>query len=153
MLLLFFVFQAGLYAQVAMIPSGGNVTGSGGSVSYTVGQIAYSTITGAGGSVAQGVQQPFEISVVTALPEAKGISLICTVYPNPVTDKLTLKFEGEFPLNYFAGLYDSQGRQIEEIKLVANETSIDMSKLVIGSYFLKVIHLDNEVKTFKIIKN
>ena len=153
MLLLFFVFQAGLYAQVAMIPSGGNVTGSGGSVSYTVGQIAYSTITGAGGSVAQGVQQPFEISVVTALPEAKGISLICTIYPNPVTDKLTLKFENEFPLNYFAWLYDSQGLQIEEIKLVDNETSINMSKLVTGSYFLKVIHLDNEVKTFKIIKN
>lgn len=153
MLLLIFVFHAGVYAQVAVTSSGGNATGSGGSVSYTMGQIAYSTITGAGGSVAQGVQQPFEISVVTALPEAKGISLICTVYPNPVTDKLILKFDNEFPLNYFAWLYDSQGRQIEEIKLVANETSIDMSKLVIGSYFLKVIHLDNEVKTFKIIKN
>lgn len=153
MLLLFFVFDAGVYAQVAEVSAGGNATGSGGSVSYTMGQIAYSTITGAGGSVAQGVQQPFEISVVTALPEAKGISLICTVYPNPVTDKLILKFDNEFPLNYFAWLYDSQGRQIEEIKLVNNETSIDMSKLVIGSYFLKVIHLDNEVKTFKIIKN
>ena len=153
MLLMFFVFQTGIYAQVAVISSGGNGAGSGGMVSYSVGQTAYSTNTGSGGSVAQGVQQPFEISVVTALPEAKGITFFCTVYPNPVTEKLILKFEQESPLNYFAWLYDTHSRQIEEIKLVDNETSIDMSKLVTGSYFLKVSHPDKEIKTFKIIKN
>lgn len=56
-----------LKAQEAIPASGGNATGSGGSVSYSVGQVEYSSNTGSGGSVAAGVQQPYEISVVTGL--------------------------------------------------------------------------------------
>ena len=37
--------------------SGGDATGSGGSVAYSVGQIVYTTPTGTTGSVAQGVEQ------------------------------------------------------------------------------------------------
>ena len=37
--------------------SGGDATGSGGSVAYSVGQIVYTTSTGTTGSVAQGVEQ------------------------------------------------------------------------------------------------
>ena len=64
-----------LQAQNTIPASGGNATGTGGSVSYTVGQIVYTKSAGSNGSSAQGVQQPYEISVPTALEEAKGISL------------------------------------------------------------------------------
>jgi len=86
-----------LLAQQTVSSAGGNAaTGGGGTVSYTVGQVAYTTITnGVNGSVAQGVQQPYEISVVTALEEANDISLEFSVYPNPFTDYLILKIEGE----------------------------------------------------------
>ena len=49
------IFQA----QNIIPASGGNATGSGGTVSYTVGQIVYVTDTGNTGSVIQGVQQPY----------------------------------------------------------------------------------------------
>lgn len=49
-------------AQETISPGGGNATGGGGSVSCTFGQLAYSSFTGTTGSVAQGVQQPYEIS-------------------------------------------------------------------------------------------
>ena len=39
------------YAQEAVTPSGGEATGTGGTASYSVGQIAYTTNTGANGSV------------------------------------------------------------------------------------------------------
>ena len=84
---------AGLQAQEAIPATGGNGSGSGGSVSYTVGQIVYTTITGTNGSSAQGVQQPFEISVVTGIPEAKDISIEIIVYPNPAQDFIMLKIE------------------------------------------------------------
>lgn len=29
------------------------------------------------------VQQPYEISVITAIEEAKDIDLVCTAHPNP----------------------------------------------------------------------
>jgi zinc transporter ZupT len=54
-----------LQAQETIPATGGNVVGSGGSVSHTVGQLLYNTVSGTNGTVAQGVQQPYEISVVT----------------------------------------------------------------------------------------
>ena len=43
------------YAQQAVPASGGNATGSGGTASYTVGQVGYVTASGAGGTSQQGV--------------------------------------------------------------------------------------------------
>jgi hypothetical protein len=141
-----------LHAQESIPASGGNAAGSGGSVSYTVGQVVYTAHAGTNGSTAQGVQQPYEISVVTALPEAGGIYLICQAYPNPAAEFVKLEVENHKTGNLTYQLYDSNGKLLETQKVESNETSIDMSKLVIATYFLKV-RLDNkEIKTFKIIK-
>jgi len=83
----------GLHAQEALPATGGNVSGSGGSVSYSVGQVVYKTHTGTSGTMAQGVQQPFEISVVNGIEEANGISLELSVFPNPVTDFIRLRID------------------------------------------------------------
>ena len=64
---------ATVQGQQTIPATGGNASGSGGSVSYTVGQILSSSISGANGSVVQGVQQPYEISVVTALRNTEDI--------------------------------------------------------------------------------
>jgi len=151
-LLLIFVFT-GLQAQEAIPASGGDASGSGGSVSYSVGQIVYTTNTGTTGSVAQGVQQPFEISVVTELEEAEGISLQCSVYPNPATDYLVLKVENFDKEDLSYQLIDINGKPLENKKIAGNETSIVMSNLVPATYFLRVTQNKKEVKTFKIVKN
>ena len=67
--------------QQTIPATGGNASGSGGSVSYTVGQILNSSISGSNGTVVQGVQQPYEISVVTALRNTEDISLKCSGLP------------------------------------------------------------------------
>jgi opacity protein-like surface antigen len=82
-------------AQTRVNATGGNASGSGGSASYSVGQVAYQTKTGSSGSVAEGVQQPYEISVVSGIEKAIGISLSVSAYPNPTTDFLQLKVESE----------------------------------------------------------
>jgi len=51
----------GLQAQETIPASGGKASGSGGTASYSFGQVVYTTYTGTNGLVAQGVQQPFEI--------------------------------------------------------------------------------------------
>jgi hypothetical protein len=59
------LFWAGLaQAQESANVSGGDATGSGGTVAYSVGQVVYTTNTGSTGSVAQGVQHAFEIFTV-----------------------------------------------------------------------------------------
>jgi hypothetical protein len=122
-------------------------------VSYSVGQIVYTTNTGTSGSVAQGVQQPFEISVVTGLEEAKGINLSVSAYPNPTTDYLTLSIGGFDISNLSYHLYDMNGKLLRNEKLTGNETQINMSNYVPSTYFVKVITGNQTIKTFKIIKN
>ena len=46
----------GLYAQETVPATGGDATGSGGSASYSVGQMVYTTNTGSG-TVTQGVNK------------------------------------------------------------------------------------------------
>jgi hypothetical protein len=145
----------GLHAQEAIPASGGNASGSGGSVSYSVGQVAYSTNTGVNGSVVQGVQQPYEIFIVTGLEEANGIELYLSVYPNPTTDILTLKVDLSTKFNIQSmsyKLYDLGGKLLENKELNSSEASIDMNNRVPATYLLKVIDKNKEVKTFKIIK-
>jgi len=151
-----FLGLSGLFAQEAIPVSGGDASGSGGSASFTVGQIVYTTNTGTTGSVAQGVQQAYEIFVITGNQEIKGINLTCSVYPNPATDflKLNVKDFNREDLSYM--LYDLKGKVLETNAVRNIETTINMGTLVAGTYFLKLVQLtDNsplEIKTFKIVK-
>jgi hypothetical protein len=141
-----------LYAQESIPVSGGNAIGSGGSVSYSIGQIVYTTNTGINGSVAQGVQQPYEISVI-GIEETIGIILFYQVYPNPTTDFLTLKVENYDKWDLLYRLFDNNGRLLESKRITSTETDLDMTNYVAGIYFLKVLNKHREVRTFKIIKN
>lgn len=142
----------GLQAQEIITATGGNASGSGGSASYSFGQVVYTTNTGTIGSVAQGVQQPFEISVVTRLEEAKDINLSVTAYPNPTTGYLNLEVKDLEFANLHFQLYDINGKLLQNEKINGTQTSIVMSNLVPANYFIKVIQGNKEVKTFKIIK-
>jgi len=143
-------------AQESVNATGGNATGSGGSASYSVGQMVYSTYTGTNGSVAQGVQQPYEISTVTGIEEAKDINLTVSAYPNPTTDFLLLKVDASTTLSiqsFSYQLFDMNGKLLQTKKLTGTETQIKMSSYVPSTYFVKVVDGNREVKTFKIIKN
>jgi len=144
-----------VYAQQTTTASSGNASGSGGSVAYSIGQIVYTTNTGTTGSVVQGVQQPYEISIRTGLSET-GINLNLSAYPNPTTNYLMLEI-GAYasPSNQTMSyqLYDISGKLLESNAIVANSTTIKMEQLATGNYFLKVSQNNTLLKTFKIIKN
>ena len=144
----------GLQAQTSVNATDGDVSGSGGSVSYSVGQVVYTTNTGTNGSVSEGVQQPFEISVVTGIEEAKDIFLNVSAYPNPTTDYLELKVENLQLSELSYKLYDISGKVYQNKEIGNSITKIEMQNLPQGIYFIKVIDTKNkEFKTFKIIKN
>ncbi len=155
--LLIFVLFFGLaviniWAQEAIPATGGNATGSGGMVDYTIGQIVYTINNGTNGSATQGVQQPYEITVITGIKEAKDITIEIIVYPNPVTDNLKLKIENYEIQNLRYQLYDNNGRCLQENKVEGNETSIIFSNYISAIYFLRLTDNKKIVKIFKIIK-
>lgn len=139
-------------AQQVTTATGGNASGSGGTVAYSVGQIVYTTNTGTTGSVAQGVQQPYEISIVLGI-EDNSIKLELTAYPNPTTNFLTLNVGNAELSTLSFQLYDISGKLIESRKIISSTETIGMGNLPNAIYFLKVANNNNEVKTFKIIKN
>lgn len=151
-LILLLSFSFSIYAQEAIPSTGGDAIGSGGSVSYTVGQIIYISNTGTAGSVDQGIQHPYEISIVTGIDDPIGINLICTAYPNPVNDFLTLEvknFQNE-TLSYL--LYDMNGRVLDSKRITDTKSIIPMENFYSATYFLKIFNNQKEVKIFKIIK-
>ncbi len=150
--LLFGLGFTGLQAQTSINASGGNASGSGGSSSYSVGQVVYQPHTGTNGSVVEGVQQPYEISVVTTIEDVKGINLLVSAYPNPADDYLLLKVEGDKLIDLSYQLYDIQGKILQSGKITGNQASIAMGNLVTATYFVKVIQGNKEVRTFKIVK-
>ena len=148
----------GLQAQESVNATGGNASGSGGSASYSVGQVAYQTHTGTNGSVAQGVQQPYEISVVTAIEEAENINLSIKAYPNPTTDYIKLSVDENIKTRYSSSqlsyqIYDMRGKLLQSKKITGNVTRIFMNNFVPATYFVKILDKNKELKTFKIIKN
>ena len=152
-LLLLGVGLTGVQAQESNVASGGDASGSGGSASYSVGQLVYTTNTGANGSVAQGVQQPYEISTITGLEEASEINLELSAYPNPVTNFLNLRIGNYDNENLSYQLYDMSGKLIRTSVLTNSNNIIQMENLVMATYFLKVMDSKNEIKTFKIVKH
>lgn len=138
-------------AQQATTATGGNASGSGGTVAYSVGQIVYTTNTGTNGSVAQGVQQPYEISIVLGI-DNHSINLELTAYPNPTANFLTLNVGNAELSTLNFQLYDISGKLIESRKIISSSETIAMENLPTATYFLKVNNNNNEVKTFKIIK-
>jgi hypothetical protein len=138
-------------AQQATTATGGNASGSGGTVAYSVGQIVYTTNTGTTGSVAQGVQQPYEIYALGI--DDNSINLALTAYPNPTTNFLQLSIEGDQLQDLSYQLFDLSGKLIESKKITSNTQTISMETLPNATYFLKVMNNSTEVKTFKIIKN
>lgn len=127
----------GLQAQEAITTSGGNASGGGGFASYSVGLILYTTYVGANVSVAQGVQQQYEISVVTEIEEAKGINLSISVYPNPTTDIINLEVGASSKLSIESlsyQLFDINGKLLLTNKFEPEQTKIDLSNFILATY-------------------
>ena len=119
--------------QTAIPSTGGTATGSGGTVTYTAGQVSYITITGSSASVAQGVQQPWEISVVTAIEKTEGITLGMKVYPNPADEMIFI--DAPF-LDGDVYIYNSIGQLVQSNHINNVNRSIAVDELVAGNYFI-----------------
>ncbi len=74
--LLLSLFPLFMQAQRSTNAAGGDGTGTGGSLSFTFGQVLYTSFTSSSGAVEQGVQQVFCDPLVTGIIDSTG-ELIC----------------------------------------------------------------------------
>ena len=151
-LLLFVLCGLGLsaYSQESITSAGGDGSGSGGTVAYTVGQIAFTYKSDTTGNVSEGVQQSHETFTVGVYQYQP--SFTTSAYPNPVSDFITidLKQYTEDEINF--QLVDIVGNVIQQQPLTETQTHIDLSPYTTGIYFIKVIKNARETTITKIIK-
>lgn len=139
-------------AQESVNTTGGDATGSGGTVAYSVGQIVYTTNTGSSGTVSQGVQHAYEIFTVGI--KETGLNILLIAFPNPTTDNLTLQISDYNNEQLSYQLFDMQGKQLSNGQITAQQTQINMNSLPTATYFVNVVNQENKkVQSFKIIKN
>ena len=150
-LLLLFLIAGAMRGQGTIPATGGSGTGTGGYVTYTVGQVAFNVLTGTNGFIIQGIQQPFEISTVTGIQE-ENISLDYLVYPNPTSGLLKVVISAPDPESYRFQLFNLNGVLLLNSKITNRETEVSMEQLLPSVYFIRVLRGSIEVKIFKIIK-
>jgi len=141
------------YGQSNTVATGGTATGDGGTVTFTVGQAAEKFNSDGNYSIAEGVQQPYEISIV-GISSFDNIALQAIVFPNPTRYSVQLTL-----INYTIPakgiqvvLFDGNGKKLKTLTIHEMTTDIDMETLPVSTYYLKVYDAKSLLKTFKIVK-
>ena len=143
-----------MLAQKGVVATGGRASGSGGSVSYSIGQTNDISIKNNVRTVTQGLQQPFEIFVIEEDSIIRNdFQISATAYPNPASAYLRLRIDEGKIEDLFYKIFDEQGRLISQQKIVDKLTTISLNELGNSLYFVKVYKSIFLMKSFKIIKN
>ena len=145
-----------LPSQAAVLPAGGDASGSGGSVAYSIGQAAYTHIDGESGRISLGVQQPHFVIMVNT--EELDIQIDATLYPNPVRDEIYLVLHDapveSLDINELSlRLHDVAGREIIRKNIADETTSLSLHELSESVYILTVYHKNVALKSFRIFKS
>ena len=140
-----------LFAQKGTVSAGGDASGSGGSVSFSIGQVDYLATESAGGKINQGLQVPYEIFVETGL-EVQGISIEAEVFPNPTSQDIFLQIEDWQGGELTYELFELQGKLLISKLINEKKTRIPLENYSASAYLLLVRQDLNSIKTFRIIK-
>jgi hypothetical protein len=137
-------------AQNSINASGGEAAGSGGTSSYSVGQICYYMFTGSGGASAEGVQQPIELfpGGNVEMPD----EVIINTYPNPTGGEVLVHIPEPVAENTGYYIYNIQGMLVKSGMLTSGLTSLCFASLPSAVYILHISVDNNNTYICKIIK-
>lgn len=138
-------------AQQSVNSSGGSFTGTGGSASISVGQIAYTALKSDSATITQGVQQVW-VFQPQSVQKLKASSVQTVVYPNPVLDGLTLEITSGNPNDCKWIFSDLQGKIISNGEFENSRAYISAESFSSGTYILSISEKNQIIQSQKIIK-
>jgi hypothetical protein len=141
-----------LNAQEAVTTTGLKTEGPGGTMSYSVGQVNVAQSTGAGGSVLEGVQQPYIIDPTVGL-DISNIDLKLATYPNPTSDQIILTAQDLNLENLSFRLHNIEGKVLLSKASIGTNNKINLQSFPANTYMLNIYMDQIIIKSFRIIKN
>ncbi len=147
----FTLLSGAISAQSALTAAGGDAIGDGGSLSYSLGQVVYTTIQSDAGYVCQGVQQSYEIIPLSTSAEVKN-DLFAVLYPNPSSGDVSLSWNRPLGEIFDLRVVSALGREMYQSKLSNQLSQLPLSDLASGVYFVYIYDEDELMQSFKFIK-
>ena len=141
-----------LFAQNNTVSTGGNGTGSGGSIEYSVWQVDYVTSSTNTEIISQGVQQSFEIYITADLKNNESVTF-CEVYPNPSKDFLIVKLTNSISEENTFLMYDENGKLVKSQVLMEDKSFVEIRDVEKGIYFIEISDKSKNTMNYKIVKN
>jgi hypothetical protein len=140
-----------LGAQEVISSGGSHFSGSGVSLSWTIGEPVIETLTNGSYTLTQGFHQGKLSSTAVDNTPLPGLNMV--VYPNPFNSILNIKVdEGDYA-NLHYSLFSVDGKVLANKKLSNDLTQIDMEKYTSGNYLLRIHKKNGEpLRTFKVVK-
>lgn len=138
------------HAQKAIVSGGGMHENSSGYISWSLGELAISTLKTSEYIITQGFQQ--SKLTVTAIDEETDIPTKVKTYPNPTSDYLYIEVDGDIA-NLRYEVYTLSGLNISGAKFDSTPQKIVFARFSSGVYIIRV-RLNNQIiKTFRVVKN
>jgi hypothetical protein len=128
------------YKQDVIASAGGYNTATGISISWTLGETIIPTFKSADNTLilTHGFQQQL---IITTVEENLENLVTVTVYPNPASDNVNIRFEEAIDDEVNLMLINSQGKPVKSLIIEATtiEKQINLQDLPAGVYYLKLI--------------
>jgi hypothetical protein len=137
------------FAQNAISSTGGHFKTTGGSTSFTVGQVAYVLKKGNGSYLNEGVQQVYtkKTTPVEELVYLKEVQL----YPNPTQETVILILSSKEDVQVRYTIMDYLGKEIKFGIILSEKSEISLRDLPSGNYFIS-LKSKKEIRIFKMVK-
>ncbi len=155
LIIVFVLTAARLQAQTeikrsAISPVGYTTTAGSVKLLCAAGELAVNENTQGTVHLSEGFINP-ELAVITGVAEYVNSGIDVTVFPNPATDFINVKFSK--PATYKIDLYSAEGKMIATYTTGNTVKQIPVSNLSCREYLLIIKNTnDRAYKTFKLIK-
>ena len=139
--------QSRVSGQSGIVVTGQSAQTATGKISASIGQVAYLHETGSGGSLNQGIQQSFTITI--DVQEQNQIKL--SVFPNPTQDAIFIEaLSGG--LKTHVEVFSGDGQKVLENTFQSQKSLVNLNALSAGIYIMRVSLDNKEEGVFRIIK-
>ena len=146
------LLSLGVRGQQSLTAAGTSAAdASGNKMLYAVGEVAVQHVATAGNILDEGLIAPYIVESLS-IPGVEGLGMEIAVFPNPVTDRLTVQASASVS-TLRCRLFDMHGRQLSTVTMNDGTAHIECSSLPAGVYMLRVDDGTERASSYRIVKN